>query len=619
MGVDGWTTSDYVTFGDPASLPGGSILGDTEGTVCVSVYRDRNISSDNGAFYIGDSGTNDNYIRIQGGGAATPLVLIRTTSTVASITSSVGLTAFAWETVIITGGTGGLEIFVNNSSGGTDSDTTWLSGLSNVDLMTFGNWRGSTPAAWQTPLACGAYWDVKLGADDRQALTDGVSPYLVMPGNLKAFWNGLDARAEINRHFNVGAWSYVGTSHTTTPTHPIIHHSGVGYYPVAPSAGGSVSLAAAGTITVGGAAELRANRGLAAAGTITVGGDANVNLELGVAAAGTITWGGDANLTLGTAVSLEAAGTMVMGGAANLNLQLGVAAAGTITVGGAANVSLELGVAAAGTIVFGGAANLTTDAAAGGQITLFAGILGNGLIAPSGAVLGVEAQILATRASNLIGYYKCDEASGSLADSSGNGNTLTVLGSGHVYGVAGHEGDAVDGSGTGGWSTGAAGISGGTFNPSSGFTFAILFKPPASTNTNMISVARDASLAGMRVFGSLFDSGGEGVSTQGLGIGTAGGDFPNSAVPAGDWHHMVCRMTNGGFSDQVDLFVDGAHMTTSTGTFTSIVLDTLGIASMYINGADDGSYYDGPVQHAAFWDVELTDGEISTLFASTGL
>ena len=45
----------------------------------------------------------------------------------------------------------------------------------------------------------------------------------------------------------------------------------------------------------------------------------------------------------------------------------------------------------------------------------------------------IHSQMLGTQPPDLVGLYKCDEASGPLIDYSGNGNNLAVQGTGHTY------------------------------------------------------------------------------------------------------------------------------------------------------------------------------------------
>lgn len=249
---------------------------------------------------------------------------------------------------------------------------------------------------------------------------------------------------------------------------------------------------------------------------------------------------------------------------------------------------------------------------------------GSSLVVPAGGSL--ESVILSTQAASLMGYYKCDDASGDLVDSSGHGLDIQAFGSGHTYGVTGHIGDAVQTNGTGGWSNGeTAGTR--TMNPINGFTMLALLNNASGIDSNEIfSFGHGDFNRQVRMVGSNISNG---FNLRSLGNAVSSNSIINSFTAfsdTGNWHHVGFRgrtaaqgATGGvGGPDDLDRIVDGVITNLDTTTWTNTTLDAVGVLMTYIN-VDAGSYWSGPIQHVAFWNTPLTDSEISNIFDATGL
>jgi hypothetical protein len=196
MGLDGWSTSNYLNLGSPAD-----IAGDTTGTISIWIYRDVSLTGTSGAYSVTDaSAVNSDYITLNGTSSTKTQFILRTTSTTAiAINGTIALTANVWSNVMVTqDGSAGCKMYVNNSqSGSTDTNTEWLSSLANLDTWNIGLQDRDTDTAWVTPLCEGAYWNVELNTAERQAVVDGVSPAIIRPTALKQY-NPMMSRPNVN-------------------------------------------------------------------------------------------------------------------------------------------------------------------------------------------------------------------------------------------------------------------------------------------------------------------------------------------------------------------------------------------------------------------------------------
>ena len=256
-----------------------------------------------------------------------------------------------------------------------------------------------------------------------------------------------------------------------------------------------------------------------------------------------------------------------------------------------------------------------------------------GLGVPALDLSPLSAAILATQSSNLMGYYPCDDASGSLTDLSDNGNDLAAQGTGHTYSVTGQVGDAVRGNLTGGWNNDGVQDAGVSFLPGdNGFTMMALVKsaglslqlsvnrflgcgPPDSQGGNIQLYYAHMSQARNRSVQTI----GAAVSSSTINV------LQTDYLPDNtDWHHLVFRCFPNGASGTLDTFMDNIETsplaTTTWNTGPSNILGCLCINSLVNSGAGDRSVYGSMLlQHVAFWDADLTDSEITVIFDETGL
>ena len=83
-----------------------------------------------------------------------------------------------------------------------------------------------------------------------------------------------------------------------------------------------------------------------------------------------------------------------------------------------------------------------------------------------------------------------------------------------------------------------------------------------------------------------------------------------ATITAGQWHHICGTLTAAG-SDR-NIYLDGANKVTNT-VDRDPSLDYVTIAGLNNGGTQAGSYFDGLMAEAAFWNVLLTDNEVAAL------
>jgi len=186
--------------------------------------------------------------------------------------------------------------------------------------------------------------------------------------------------------FEGGGWSFYGNFGTAALDDFRIDDSVLTQAQIStamntPVTGGGTPITASGTVSLTGAAALRApiagsgtvslagtgrlGGSARGAGTITLGGQAALGGRM--AAAGTVTLGGSATLAA-PGGALTASGQLLLGGGAALRAP--VAAAGTVALGGQAALSTLSKMVASGGLALGGAASLRGALSAGGTIVL---------------------------------------------------------------------------------------------------------------------------------------------------------------------------------------------------------------------------------------------------------
>lgn len=251
---------------------------------------------------------------------------------------------------------------------------------------------------------------------------------------------------------------------------------------------------------------------------------------------------------------------------------------------------------------------------------------GQSLVVPSAGDLA--SVILGTQTSNLLGYYKCDDASGSLTDSSSNSNDLAVQGSGATYGIAGLNGDAVNGNSTQGWNNNGTPDTGVSFMVGdNGFTLIQFVQSAGSAQTTRI-VGYGSSQGNFQCYDEQHNaSGNRGMQSVGNAIFDVGNMNNTRASFLDDTTNFfmvgIKSDLGGGTSgdDALQSIKNGVVVAVNTTpTFTAGTparLDVLCVNSVIIT--NDLSIYGGwDQQHVCFWDSELTDAEILAIAEAAG-
>jgi hypothetical protein len=146
----------------------------------------------------------------------------------------------------------------------------------------------------------------------------------------------------------------------------------------------------------------------------------------------------------------------------------------------------------------------------------------------------------------------------------------------------------------------------------------LIENPAAAALAPMASVGSTTALEAAASYGSNDAAGTDGAV---LLIGESLVLAPGAVSPAGVWHHLVVRVTpDPSGQGSVDLFVDNVKTTTHAFIILDdLTLDTIGVNALFTNGADDGTYWNGSIQHVAFWNTALQDHTIGTIFDATDL
>lgn len=209
--------------------------------------------------------------------------------------------------------------------------------------------------------------------------------------------------------------------------------------------------------------------------------------------------------------------------------------------------------------------------------------------------------------TNLVSYWKLDEASGNAADSVGS-NTLTNNGTTPYVAAKIGNGISVDGSGSKYLSITDAAQTGLEFGTGA-FTISVWIKK-AVTGSDMNVVNKiDNATAGNGYSLQVTNSG----SKITFGVADTGSNASAQGTITDDtnWHHLVGRRTAAGL---LAVFVDGVKTepgTTFTGSVNGSPAFALGRqADRNIN------YFNGVIDEAGVWSRALSDAEVASLYNS---
>jgi hypothetical protein len=219
--------------------------------------------------------------------------------------------------------------------------------------------------------------------------------------------------------------------------------------------------------------------------------------------------------------------------------------------------------------------------------------------------------------SGLAAYYKCDEASGNLTDSSGNSKTLTAANL--TYSVTGQAGNAITFNGTSSIASRADCVLGATLP--SAFSVGMLIK--GSPQDNKFPVCVGKTTVALQFWG--IASGNVGVaqsitdlkprSINDASTSTIGADanVTNGTGLTGDWHVYVVSYSGGVYS----VFLDGSPAGTLTVAQGTTTLDATALGCLI--RSTNTNFFSGSLQHVWFRTAATTLSEARALWVASGL
>jgi len=220
------------------------------------------------------------------------------------------------------------------------------------------------------------------------------------------------------------------------------------------------------------------------------------------------------------------------------------------------------------------------------------------------------AVILSTEPANLQGYWKCDETSGTtLADSSGNSKNLTITGAintNYWLGESGEQGTCFRTDGVAGYARRNEAVIPSLDNQD--FTLFALFKGNADFNvqgalavTNSLTKLDRAEIGQNKPAQQAFG--------QAKGKTATGSTLTGGTAFDGSWHSITFRRSRNAYT----LFVDGVRVSSVSATpALGSVSDRTSVMHP-IKGGEITQYAKGSIQHAAIWNIALSDSEIMAI------
>ena len=152
-------------------------------------FNAASITSNNGLMFVGDKDVGDNFFAIsaQGAAAGDPIRAMAAGTAFRSANSSTGYSADTWHHAcgVFTDATD-RSAFIDGGSKGTNAQS---SSPANLDRTAIGRWMDSTPASPMGGLiAEAAVWNIALSDAEVALQALGVSPLLIRPDSLVAYW-----------------------------------------------------------------------------------------------------------------------------------------------------------------------------------------------------------------------------------------------------------------------------------------------------------------------------------------------------------------------------------------------------------------------------------------------
>lgn len=355
-------------------------------------FKAPDITSNSPLFYIGNSGSTSDFFAInaQGGLAGDP-VSIRTHSGGAldQCNTSTSFSANTWHHACgVWTSTTSRTAYLD--AGGAVT-TTASKAPSGVNLMGIGATLDASPNYGEAIVAEVGLWNVALTAADVAMLAKGVSPLLVRPDALVAYWPLLrNSDPSVDR---VGGYSMAWTGGPTEAEHPRIYYPTAQIFTFPPAAvGGGIT----GTLT-----KTQASDTISSAGTLAIEGTVTTS-QAGdtVSAGGTLAIDGDVSLT-------QAGDTIVASGVF-----------GTITTGELNATQAGDTISSAGTLALSGDLDLTQ---AGDTVTAAATLSITGEVSTTqegdsltstGFGAGITGELSVTQEGDTVVAYQTTPGSG---------------------------------------------------------------------------------------------------------------------------------------------------------------------------------------------------------------
>ena len=218
--------------------------------------------------------------------------------------------------------------------------------------------------------------------------------------------------------------------------------------------------------------------------------------------------------------------------------------------------------------------------------------------------------ILSTQPTHLVGYWKCNETSGTtLSDSSGNAKDLSItgaIGTNYWLGETGEQGGCFRTDGVTGYASRNDSVILSLDNQD--FTFYALvnggldFASGAAVGISNSASASNLVRTGQATGVSAASGYARGNTGQMLNPINGGVAFDNT------WHSITFRRTGAVF----DLYVDGVRQISSTTTLTAAsTCNRTSLMKNLSNGSNPLGK--GSIQHAAIWNSSLLDTEIASI------
>ena len=209
--------------------------------------------------------------------------------------------------------------------------------------------------------------------------------------------------------------------------------------------------------------------------------------------------------------------------------------------------------------------------------------------------------------NGLLAYWKADEASGDMADSSGNHNTMIALSTNITYKLTGIINSCVGytGSGANKMQTAVSVL------PSNDFTLSLWFQLTNSSTTSRMYDTEDAHGTGMALAVNWPTQAGQvGVYMS----GTTPGVYGSATVGLNDgaWHHVAVIYA----SLNLSIYIDGLLDT----NFGNIGEYSVGVEGDALSGAAGNSFSSGIVgklDELGVWNRALNSAEIADIAAAT--